>query len=125
MRPGDKMVNIHNTVGTLVVVLFLALTIINVLRVTGRTIPIARPLSYVAALLLFVQIALGIGLLSSGAEITPLHYILGLLAIITVGAEHGYAGRRPSPELQAMAALLATGATTILVTAAHIIGSSS
>lgn len=119
------MVSIHNIVGTLVVVLFLALTIMNVLRVTGRSVPIARPLSYVAALLLFVQLALGIGLLSSGHQITALHYTLALLAIITVGAEHGYAGRRPTPELQAMAALLATGATTILVTAAHIIGSTS
>lgn len=119
------MLNLHNIVGTLVVVLFLALTIINVLRVTGRSIPIARPLSYVAGLLLFVQLALGFGLLGSGHDITPLHYILALLAIITVGAEHGYAGRRPTPELRAMAALLATGATTILVTAAHIIGSSS
>lgn len=119
------MVGIHNIVGTLVVLAFLALTVINALRVTGRRIPLATPLSYVAALLLFVQIVLGFGLLGGGSSVVPLHYILGLLAIITVGAEHGYARNRVAPELSAMASLLATGATTILVTAAHIIGSSN
>jgi hypothetical protein len=119
------MVGIHNIVGTVVVIAFLALTILNVLRVTGRQVPIARPLSYAAALLLLVQLLLGFALLGGGSSIPPLHYILALLAIVTVAAEHGYARDRAAPELRAMAALLATGATTILVTAAHIIGSAN
>jgi hypothetical protein len=119
------MLNVHNVLGTLVVLAFLALTVINVLRVTGRQIPIAAPLSYAAAALLLIQILLGFALLGQGATIPALHYILGLLAIVTVGMEHGYARTRSVPELRAMASLLATGATTILVTAAHIIGSSN
>lgn len=119
------MVGLHNTVGTLVVLAFLALTVINALRVTGRHVPFATPLSYVAALLLLVQIVLGFILLGGDATVAPLHYILALLALVTVGAEHGYASNRAAPQLRAMAALLATGATTILVTAAHIIGSTN
>ena len=119
------MVGLHNIVGTLVVLAFLALTVINVLRVTGRRVPIATPLSYIAAVLLLVQIVLGFTLLGGGSPVVPLHYILALLALVTVGAEHGYASNRAAPELRAMAALLATGATTILVTAAHIIGSAN
>jgi hypothetical protein len=119
------MVGIHNIVGTVVVLVFLALTVINLLRVTGRQIPVATPLSYGAALLLLIQLLLGFLLLGRGFSIQPLHYILALLAIVTVAAEHGYARNRAAPELRAMAALLATGATTILVTAAHIIGSAN
>lgn len=119
------MVNIHNVVGTVVVLAFLALTVINVLRLTGRPVPFAAPLSYLAAALLLVQLALGFALLGSGSAIAPLHYILALLAIVTVGLEHGYARTRTAPELRTMASLLATGATTILVAAAHIIGSSN
>ncbi|MDQ3411338.1 MAG: hypothetical protein M3509_04400 [Chloroflexota bacterium] len=119
------MINLHNILGTLVVLAFLGLTVINVLRVTGRPVPIAAPLSYAAAALLLIQIVIGFVLLGGGREITPLHYILALLAIVTVALEHGDAGARSAPELRAMASLLATGATTILVTAAHIIGSST
>lgn len=119
------MVSIHNVVGTLVVLAFLALTVVNVVRVTGRPVAFATPLSYLASALLLLQIVLGFGLLGSGSEIEPIHYILGLLAIVTIGVEHGYARTRTAPDLRAMASLLATGATTILVAAAHIIGSSN
>ncbi len=119
------MVDFHNILGTLVVVVYLALTVINVVRVTGRQVPFVTPLSYVAGVLLLLQIVLGFGLLGGGSVVAPGHYILALLAIVTVGAEHGYARNRAAPEVRAMAALLATGATTILVTAAHIIGSSN
>jgi hypothetical protein len=119
------MESIHNLVGTLVVIAFLALTVVNVVRVTGRPVSFATPLSYVAGALLLLQIVLGFALLGNGREIEPIHYILGLLAIVTIGVEHGYARTRRSPDLRAMASLLATGATTILVAAAHIIGSSN
>ncbi|MDQ3695113.1 MAG: hypothetical protein M3464_16005 [Chloroflexota bacterium] len=119
------MTNLHNILGTLVVLAFLGLTVINVLRVTGRPVAVAAPLSYAAAALLVIQIVIGFALLGGGLDVTPLHYVLALLAIVTVALEHGYARAQSAPELRAMVSLLATGATTILVTAAHIIGSSN
>ena len=48
--------------------------------------------------------------------------IIGLLAILTVGMEHGYAATRDTAHQRALAATIATLATTVLVILAYIIG---
>ena len=118
------MVNLHNIVGTLVVLAFLVLAVVNALRVMGREIGWIRPLSFVAAALLLVQYVIGFGLLGQGHPISSIHYITALLAIVTVGLEHGYARTRASPGARARAALVASGLTFVLVLIAYIIGSS-
>ena len=120
---GGGLVGIHNVVGTLVVVAFLILTVLNGLRVGGRDIPIARTVSMVAAGLLLVQYAIGFLLLGGGFQNSTVHYVLALAALVTVGLEHGYAATRDSARQRAIAALIATLGTTILVFAAHGIGS--
>lgn len=120
---GGGLTGIHNIVGTLVVVAYLALTIVNALRLRGGDVPWARPLSFVAAGLLLLQYLLGFALLGQGRQIILTHYVVALLAILTVGLEHGYARSRPGRQAQASAALVATGLTLILVVIAHGIGS--
>ena len=116
------MVNLHNIVGTLVVLAFLALSLVNALRVMGREIGWARPLSFVAAALLVVQYAIGFGLLGQGYRTRASHFVFALLAIVTVGLEHGFARTRATPGARARAALVATGLTFVLVLIAYIIG---
>ncbi len=118
------MVTVHNTVGTLVVVAFLALTVVNVLRVTGREIAFGHALSGIAAVLLLVQYALGFWLLGEGHAGRASHIAFALLALVGVGLEHGYARTRSDPRVRAVASLVATALTFVLVLVAHIIGSS-
>lgn len=117
------LVGIHNLVGTLVVVAYLALTIVNALRLRGGDFSWGRPLSFAAAGLLLLQYVLGFALLGEGLRNQFSHYVLALLAIVTVGLEHGYASTRPDHRSRASAALVATGLTLLLVLAAHVIGS--
>lgn len=118
------MVGMHNVVGTLVVVAFLVLTVVNVLRLMGRTIPWGRQLAAAAAGLLLVQYVLGFALLGAGNRNQTSHYVFALLAIVTVGLEHGYARTRVTPRAVATASLIATGLTLVLVVVAYSIGSS-
>ena len=117
------LVGIHNLVGTLIVVAYLALTVVNGLRLRGGDFSWARPLSFAAAALLLIQYVLGFVLLSQGSRNATSHYLLAFLAILTVGLEHGYANSRPERRARASAALLATGLTLLLVVAAYAIGS--
>ena len=113
-------------VGSLVLLAYLALTIVNALQLRGgRTISFARPLSMAAALLLLVQLVLGFNLLAGDREITAIHYLVGLATLITVGAEHGYANSRPTEAERLKIATLATVGTTILVFIAYMIGETS
>ena len=118
------MVNVHQTVGTLVVIAFLALTVVNILRATGRQIGWARPLSFVAAGLLVLQYLLGFSLLGSDHSITAWHYLIALSALITVGIEHGMANAQ-APSGNARLAAAATAGTTILTLIAYAIGLSN
>ena len=120
---GGGLVGVHNVVGTRVVAAYLVLTILNALRVAGRDIPVARTVSMVAAGLLLVQYAIGFLLLGGGFQNSAAHYVLALIALLTVGLEHGYAATRDTARQRAVAALIATLATTVLVFAAHGIGS--
>ena len=116
------MVNVHNTVGTLVVLAFLALTVVNVLGVIGREIAFGRALSGIASVLLLVQYALGFWLLGLGHDNRASHYAFALLALVGVGLEHGYARTRGNPRARAVASLVATGLTFALVLVAYVIG---
>lgn len=121
---GTGLVGIHNIVGTFVVVAFLIVTILNGLRASGREIRVTRTISMVAAGLLLVQYVLGFLLLGQGWPLNPLHVLVALAAIVTVGLEHGYAATRETGRQRAIAALIATIGTTVLVVVAYSIGTS-
>jgi hypothetical protein len=121
------VVNVHMGIGILVVVAFLALAVVNILRVTGKSIPWAKQLSFTAAGLLALQYVLGFGLLGSSHKITAIHYLFALAAIIPVGIEHGMANAREKehPGSGLKIAALASAATTVLVIIAYSIGQSN
>lgn len=119
------MVDVHNIVGTAVVVAYLALAVVNALRMGGRSFSWVRGLSFAAAALLLVQYVIGFWLLGDGYRNATSHYLFALLAIITVGLEHGYAQTRLTPRSRATWAVIATALTFVLVLTAHVIGSSS
>ncbi len=116
------MVDFHNTLGTLVIVAYLALTVANVIRLRGGDFAWARYLSFLAAGLLLLQYVLGFTLLSEGFRNQSSHYLFALLPIITLGIEHGYAPTRDTPRARAAAALIATTLTLILVIIAYSVG---
>lgn len=120
---GGGLTDLHNVVGGLVVAAFLALTVANLLRLRGGELSWARPLSFAAAGLLLLQYGLGIALLGQGLRNQTAHYVVALLAIVTVGLEHRYATTRPNRRAQASAALAATGLTFLLIVAAYLLGS--
>jgi hypothetical protein len=116
------MVAVHNVVGTLVVVAYLVLAVAYGLRLRGGDAAWARPLSFAAAGLLLVQYLIGFYLLGSGNEQQASHYAFALLALVTVGLEHGYASTRATPRARATTALVATALTFVLVAVAYSIG---
>ncbi len=118
------MVNVHNTVGTLVVLGYLAVTVLNLLAAGGRPVGWARPLSFAAAALLLLQYLLGFWLLGEGHRNRNIHYVLALLAIVTVGLEHGFAPTRSTARARAATAAVATALTLALVVGAYIVGTS-
>jgi hypothetical protein len=119
------MVRFHEGLGTLVVIAYLALTVVYVLQLTGRTITWSRQLSFIAAGLLLFQYVIGFGLLSSDHDVSPFHYIIALAALITVGLEHGFAQSREEPAARYRIAAAAAAGTTALVIIAYAIGQSS
>ena len=112
------MDRVHEGVGTLVVIAYLALTVVYVLELTGRQISWSRQLTAVAAGLLLVQYALGFILLGGDHDVSPFHYIFALGTILTVGIEHAIASGRDSgaPNLR-LAAAAAAGTTTLALIA--------
>ena len=120
------MVHVHQGIGILVVIAFLALAVVNVLRVTGRSIPWAKQLSFAAAGLLALQYVLGFSLLGNSHKITAWHYLFALAAIIPVGIEHGMGNVRETetPGSGVRVAALASALTTVIVIIAYAIGQS-
>jgi hypothetical protein len=118
------MVGFHSTVGTLVLLAYLLLAIVNGLGLTGHHYPWARQLSFFAAGLLALQYVLGFSLLADH-DITTAHYILALCALITVGFEHGYANTRETPIERSRFAALATAGTFVILLITYIIGQSN
>lgn len=119
------MATVHESVGTLVVLMFLAVTVVDILVVMGRAITWARELAYVAALILLIQYILGFILLGSGHKIPWYHYVIALCAILSVGFAHGYAQRQPTETGRSRMALLGTVVTLVLVIIAYAIGQSN
>lgn len=120
------MVQVHQGVGLLVVIAFLALAIVNIMRATGKRISWAKPLSFVAAGLLALQYVLGFALLGNSHKITAWHYLFALAAIIPVGIEHGMGNAREQegPGSGVRIAAAASALTTIIVIIAYAIGQS-
>jgi hypothetical protein len=112
-------------VGTLVVIAFVLLVIVNIFRLTGATFPWARKLSYAAAGLLLVQFVLGFGLLGDDHKITGWHYIIAVAAILPVGAEHGLAANQTPTKKNQLLVTLATAGTALLTIVAYTIGQSN
>ena len=119
------MSQVHLLLGSVIVVAFLLLTILYVLRITGRAVPGVSTFSKIAAGLLLLQYVLGFLLMGGGYHNSNLHYLIALLAIIPVGLEHAWAANRTTAHQRAVGSAIAAALTTILVVAAHSIGSAN
>lgn len=116
------MNQLHFILGSVLVAAFIIVAILNVLRATGRDVPVVRTISMAAAALLLFQYVVGFLLMGGGFRNSNLHYLIALLAIIPVGIEHGYAASRTTPHQRALIAAIASVATVVLVLAAYEIG---
>lgn len=109
------MVAVHSTVGTLVILAYLATA---VLSISGWGAPkVGRIVSGIASVLLLAQILLGFSLLGEGYRNVVLHYLLAFVALVSVGIEHAVArprGRR--------AAGFAALATLVIVLLTYLVG---
>lgn len=119
------MNQLHFILGSVLVAAFIIVAILNVLRATGRDVPIVRTISMAAAALLLLQYVVGFLLMGGGFRNSNLHYLIALLAIIPVGIEHGYAASRTTPHQRALTAAVASIATAILLLITHGIGSAN
>jgi hypothetical protein len=120
-----NMVRFHEGIGTLVVLAFLALTVVNVLQITGKQITWSRQLSFGAAGLLALQYVIGFSLLGGDHDITPFHYLFALLALVTVGLEHAKADKEENEATRARMGAAFAAATTVIVIIAYAIGQSA
>lgn len=128
VRPitGDldtPMTTAHMIIGSLTLLGFLAALVLNIRTLaTGAVFSWQRGVSFAAATLLLLQYMMGFSLLSSGKSITSVHFLVGLLAIIPVGFEHGYASTRPDARQRTLYTVLANAAAFILILIAYMIG---
>lgn len=119
------MVSAHMWVGSLVVLAYVVLTVANFMQLKGnRTISWAHTLSMAAAGLILVQILLGFNLLGGDHSVSPFHYIFALLALVTVGIEHGMVKGRELASDRTRIAAFASAGTTALVLVAYSIAQS-
>lgn len=118
------MVSAHWGIGTLVLLAYIAVTVVNVMGIRGKTFSFSKNLSFLAAGLLFLQYVIGFSLLGGDHSITPLHYLFALAAIIPVGVEHGMANAQENPSKKARIAAAAAAATTVTVLIAYAIAES-
>ncbi len=116
------MVAFHNTVGTLVILGYLATVVFYGLAYAGRPVGWTRQLSFGAAGLLMLQYLIGFSLLGAGHDNRVVHYVLALSALVTVGLEHGLAGSREVPRERAAVGGLAALGTLVLVVATYAVG---
>lgn len=117
------MTTIHMIVGSLVVLAYVIVLVLNVRAAMGKPmLSFQRPLSMAAAGLFLIQIVLGMSLLGSGKNISAAHYMLALLAIFSVGAEHMLAGKEVDSKRAGRIAAIANAVTLALVLIAYMIG---
>ena len=120
---GEHVATVHLIVGSLVFVSYLLLVIFYFLGMRGKALSFVRPLSMAGAVLLLVQYTLGFSLLGGdGEKPAGTHYILGLAAILTVGAEHALAPGQATPEKRSRVAFIASLGTLALVGVAYQLG---
>ncbi|MGH2535039.1 MAG: hypothetical protein ACRDJW_22485 [Thermomicrobiales bacterium] len=116
------MATVHMIVGSLVVLGYLALTILNVMAIGGRHFAWVKPLSFGVAGVLVVQYLFGFNLLGGDHDQTAWHYLIALAALIPIGFEHASANARPDPKERARLAAIANAATFVVVLVAYLIG---
>lgn len=116
------MVSLHMTIGSLVVLGYLVLLVLNVLSMRETSYPWLRPLSFGVAGLLILQYVIGFSLLADDPDQNALHYVVALATLIPVGFEHAVANARTNVVERGRLAALANAATLVLVLAAYLIG---
>jgi heme A synthase len=117
------MTNVHMIVGSLVVLAYIIVLVLNVRAAMGRPmLAFQRPLSMAAAGLFLVQIVLGMSLLGEGEDVPASHYLIALLAIFSVGAEHMLTGREVDSQRAGRVAAITNVVTLALVLTAYMIG---
>ncbi len=117
------MANLHMVIGLATLVAFVLLAIVNGLRAfRGSEMTWARGLSFAAAGLLLIQYVIGFSLLGSDHKIKAIHYILALVAIVPVGAEHMIASQETDPHRARRIALIANVATVAILVVVYAIG---
>jgi hypothetical protein len=119
------MVDAHWGLGTLVLLAYIAVTVVNVLQIKGRSFSWSKQLSFGAAGLLLLQYVIGFSLLGGDHSITPLHYLFALAALVPVGVEHGLAASQENASKRARIAAAAAAGTTVLVLLAYGIAEAS
>ncbi len=117
------MTTVHMIVGSLVVLSYLVVLVLNLRTASGRAmLSIQRPLSMTAAALYLLQIMIGFSLLGEGEEIPGTHFLIALLAIFSIGAEHMLTGRETDSRRAGRIGAITTGITFAIVLAAYAIG---
>lgn len=117
------MVDLHMILGLATLAAFVLLTIVNGLRAfRGSEMSWARGLSFAAAGLLLIQYVVGFGLLSSDHKMKAIHYILALVAIVPVGAEHMIAAQETDPQRARRIAFISNLATVVILVIVYSIG---
>lgn len=120
------MTAIHSTVGTLIIVAYLAVLVLNIRTAMGKPmLSFQRPLSFGAATLVLLQFMLGFSLLGSGREVPGEHFLIALLAILPIGAEHALTGRATDSVRAGRLGAIANVVTLAIVLAAYLIGESN
>lgn len=117
------MLVFHSTVGTLIIVAYLIVLVLNIRTAMGRPmLSFQRPLSFAAAALVLLQIMLGFSLLGEGRSVPGEHFLIALLAIFPIGAEHALTGRATDSVRAGRIAAIANAVTLALVITAYVIG---
>jgi hypothetical protein len=117
------MTNVHMVVGSLVVIAYILVLVMNVRTAMGKPmLSIQRPLSMGAAALYLIQILLGMSLLGEGKDVPAAHFLIALLAIFPIGAEHMLTGREDDSQRAGRVAAICNAITLALVLIAYIIG---
>jgi hypothetical protein len=117
------VVDLHMIIGLATVAAFVLLTIVNGLRAfRGSEMSWARGLSFAAAGLLLIQYVIGFSLLGSDHKITAVHYILALVAVVPVGAEHMIAAQEADPHRSRRTAFICNLATVVMLLIVYAIG---
>ncbi len=119
------MSEVHQTIGTLVLLGYLASLILNGLGLAGRRFSWSQYVSFGAAGLLLVQILLGFSLLGAGEDNAASHYVLAVAALLSLGLEHGYARSKPTAEARFQWSAVANAVTLVLVVITYIVGQSN